>query len=273
MRRRRGFTLVELLVVVGIISVLIAILMPVLAKAREQANRVKCAANLRSMGQALVMYTQQYRFYPAGWDQDPSAEAAVWPARLRPFLGGNKDVFYCPSEDERCRWTRDGPEPVVRAAAGSRFILHGYEAGEPLVHAMAYFSYGYNSMGDGTDESGAAKGLGTMADAAEGGLQHRGSADPERPAARVRVPADMIAIADSTVDGTVDPWIFPDSANQGGMPGRVHGGGANVLFCDGHVQWYLQADITFDINKYPPDHTTSAKAQMWNYDHRCSFDR
>lgn len=92
-RNRRAFTLVELLVVIGIIALLISILLPALNRARESANRIACASNMRQIGVMMFMYHQEYRVFPAAAFTEPVGGTATrwisWDDQMNKYLGIN----------------------------------------------------------------------------------------------------------------------------------------------------------------------------------------
>lgn len=74
---KAGFTLVEIVVVIGIITLLTAILLPVLGRVREGGRRASCAAHLRQLGQAMLMYASDWDRFPRGMDPADTL-TAIW---------------------------------------------------------------------------------------------------------------------------------------------------------------------------------------------------
>ncbi|MBN9521617.1 DUF1559 domain-containing protein [bacterium] len=166
----RGYTLVELLVVVAIIATLIGLLLPAVQKVRESAARVQCQNNLKQVGLAFQSYHTAHGFFPTagvGWASAPTylngvpavgaQQGAGWGFQILPFLEGESawrgggattdngrqrvavgavfPVFFCPS--------RRAPASVAYADS---YISQG--AGDLVPHALC--DYASNNLDDGT---------------------------------------------------------------------------------------------------------------------------
>lgn len=174
-RNRSAFTLVELLVVIGIIALLVSILLPSLNRARESARRTKCLANLRSIGQLVNMYANQNKgFIPIGFSEDTGTAAnAKWysvnyyiarwntnvndiryvglglmiPAGIMSSSPEEGMVFYCPSVNDdtfHAMKSTAGPNPYIDDLLGGNVmngkatrIAYGCRASDPTRDEVA----------------------------------------------------------------------------------------------------------------------------------------
>ena len=144
---RRGFSLVEMLVVLAMMWVLLSLLLPAFVAAQRHAQAVQCASNLRQIGMALQMYAgANSGSYPAwsGWhtwpagQPDDSADGGAWTIELIPFIGRpDSPVYNCPafpSKDPRrnyflaAQWSGKSGRRAMKVSdiiMTGRFVLSG----------------------------------------------------------------------------------------------------------------------------------------------------
>ncbi len=250
-RKKSGFTLIELLVVVAIIALLISILLPSLARARELAKRVVCMSNLKGIGNSCHIYANEnYDLFPVAphngdggglaigvigergsavtgnsvatdftFSDNPSTSACMW--ILVREGGTSPGQFYCPSSNDE----KDATERT-----GSMYDFTGY-------NTVSYgFQIPFNIKNNARPGSSGDPRLAVAAD--KGPYAQIGGALGEATSGQQGF-SDALAVPTSAT-GFPGPQMPLDAFKAFNSPnhgGRGDGEGQNVLYADSHAEW------------------------------------
>jgi prepilin-type N-terminal cleavage/methylation domain-containing protein/prepilin-type processing-associated H-X9-DG protein len=227
---RKGFTLVELLVVIGIIALLISILLPALNKARDAATTVVCSSRLRQLMQGVLLYANdnkgvmphQYQYYEGNDSSRPYHEA-YWSVEVAPYIG---IPLLPPGTPARPGWYQiiehpkdnvlECPNPGIVSTDGSTF----------------YMTYGYNTA------------------------FYRGEGDPFKKISQIITPSEKILFRDVSFPDSLYPYLYQFNVRAlfGSHGARVKVNDPenkiqsaratfNAAFADGHVENFRDADL------------------------------
>jgi prepilin-type N-terminal cleavage/methylation domain-containing protein/prepilin-type processing-associated H-X9-DG protein len=253
-RNADGFTLVELLVVIGIIALLVSILLPVLSNARKTAMDTQCASNMRQLATAMIMYANEFKGkYPPNMYSGTAAQWWYDADRIGRFLpktvvfssnsiGGN--IFKCPRDEDAVR------SYAMNVFASSGPVDGGYAFPSPIY--ASYFTASSKPasklflIGERWSWYSAP---GTFAAANTIGLSATSETAPmavgNRPGKKFVGPLG-ITPPPGTRFGTAVPTEFDWTRHRRKGEGKGYNdsdGRANFAFADGHVQAYRSIDL------------------------------
>lgn len=282
--RRPGFTLVELLVVIGIIALLIAILLPALGTARRQANSVKCLSSLRSIGQAFFLYERDYGgAWPVVAHHDRSGGGSgpklfpvghgdrQWMDFIAPYIVGKKTI----SEAKDLEEARDAYDKFACPAFERKGDKDPWYFGNPLGptsligYAMTYHPTYYDDRRGGMSFGPATERMAAITRTNINGTYVKGTTWRKRGSERI-----FIADADGSIIFTIDQFqpafvqfqpfvatnapfdnlrLFLVNATRHARPNTTRAQafrikGMNALFTDGHAAPVTVREAWIGIN-------------------------